>query len=176
MPIRRRRADRRGPRVVAESGVAGIGLRLSSWACGRRRRLRHLLIGSDLGLLEPLAVHGPNSPVPNRRYRHRFVGTEKRERQKANRAKRQAEEAKAARTSAVKRNAVRWVIVAIAAVAAVVLIAWIGGAFDSSESDVPTTTTPIETLAPATTVAESTPATSSAPAATTPPAATTTAP
>ena len=60
---------------------------------------------------------------------------QKRERQKANRAKRQAEEAKAARTSAVKRNALRWVIVAIAAVAAVVLIAWIGGAFDSDESD-----------------------------------------
>ena len=56
------------------------------------------------------------------------MGTQKRERQKANRAKRQAEEAKAARTSAVKRNALRWVIVAIAAIAAVVLIAWIGGA------------------------------------------------
>ena len=75
------------------------------------------------------------------------MGTEKRERQKANRAKRQAEEAKAARSSAVQRNAVRWVIVAIAAVAAVVLIAWIGGAFDSDENDVPTTTLPLETLA-----------------------------
>ena len=83
------------------------------------------------------AVPGPGSAVPNRRYRHGFVGTEKRERQKANRAKRQAEEAKAARNSAVKRNAVRWVIVAIAAVAAVVLIAWIGGAFDSSETTYP---------------------------------------
>ena len=85
--------------------------------------------------------------MPKRRYRHGFVGTQKRERQKANRAKRQAEQAKAARTSAVKRNAVRWVIVAIAAVAAVVLIAWIGGAFDSSETDVPTTTLPIRDAA-----------------------------
>jgi hypothetical protein len=83
---------------------------------------------------------------------------------------RQAEEAKAARTSAVKRNAVRWVIVAIAAIAAVVLIAWIGGAFDSDESDEPTTTVPIETQAPATTTPESAPATTtpeSSPATTT---------
>jgi len=114
---------------------------------------------------------GLGSARPNRRYRHGFVGTQKRERQKANRAKRQAEEAKAARTSAVKRNTVRWVIVAIGAVAAVVLIAWIGGAFDSKNTDVPTTTLPVET-----TVAISAPATTAAPAATAPPTATTAAP
>ena len=109
-------------------------------------------------------MHG--STATNRRYRHAFVGTAKRERQKQNRAMRQAEEAKAARNSAVKRNALRWVIVAIAAIAAVVLIAWIGGAFDSDDSDTPTTTVPLETLAPETT----------APTASTQPAATTTAP
>ena len=87
------------------------------------------------------------------------MGTEKRERQKANRAKRQAEEAKAARSSAVKRNAVRWVIVAIAAVAAVVLIAWIGGAFDSDDVEAPTTTLQLETITPATTDVAPTPAT-----------------
>ena len=108
-------------------------------------------------------MHG--STATKRRYRHGFVGTAKRERQKQNRAMRQAEEAKAARNSAVKRNALRWVIVAIAAIAAVVLIAWIGGAFDSDDSETPTTTVPLETLAPETT----------APTASTQPAATTTA-
>jgi cyclophilin family peptidyl-prolyl cis-trans isomerase len=61
------------------------------------------------------------------------VGTEKRERQKANRLQRQIEEAHAQRASAVKRNVLRWFIVAIAAVGGVVLIAWIGGAFDSDD-------------------------------------------
>jgi type VI protein secretion system component VasF len=106
-------------------------------------------------------VHG--STATNRRYRHAFVGTAKRERQKQNRAMRQAEEAKAARNSAVKRNALRWVIVAIAAIAAVVLIAWIGGAFDSDDSDEPTTTLPLETLPPATTVAASIPVSAAPP-------------
>jgi hypothetical protein len=136
-----------------------------------------LFIGPDLDLLEGPAVRRSDSPIANRRYRHRFVGTQKRERQKANRAKRQAEQAKAARTSAVKRNAVRWVIVAIAAVAAVVLIAWIGGAFDSDDdSDVPTPTLPIETLVPETTVAASIPVTTGAAIVTTLPVATTAAP
>lgn len=80
------------------------------------------------------------------RYRHGLVGTEKRERQKANRAKRQEEQAKAARASAVKRNVVRWVIVAVAALGAVVLIAWIGGAFDGDDDETPTTTIAAVTL------------------------------
>jgi len=71
------------------------------------------------------------------------VGTEKRQRQKANRAQRQAEEIKAARTDAVKRNAVRWIVVLLLAVAGVVLIAWIGGAFDGDDDDTPTSTVPI---------------------------------
>ncbi len=95
------------------------------------------------------------------------MGTEKRERQKANRAKRQAEEAKVARTSAVKRNVVRWIVIAIAAVAAVVVIAWIGGAFDDEEEPAPATTIPIATL-PA-----ELPATSTSPVATTDGSATT---
>jgi cyclophilin family peptidyl-prolyl cis-trans isomerase len=61
------------------------------------------------------------------------VGTEKRERQKANRLQRQIEEARVVRASAVKRNVVRWTIVAIAAIAGVVFIAWLGGAFDSDD-------------------------------------------
>jgi len=61
------------------------------------------------------------------------VGTEKRQRQKANRARRQAEESRAAKSDAVKRNAVRWVLVLLAAIAGVVLIAWIGGAFSSDD-------------------------------------------
>lgn len=61
------------------------------------------------------------------------MGTEKRERQKANRQQRQVEEARAVRVSAVKRNVVRWVIVGIAAIGGVVLVAWVGGAFDNDD-------------------------------------------
>jgi hypothetical protein len=71
------------------------------------------------------------------------VGTEKRERQKANRARRQAEQIRAAKTDAVKRNALRWVLVLVAAIAGVVLIAWIGGAFSGDDDDTPTSTVPI---------------------------------
>ncbi len=71
------------------------------------------------------------------------MGTEKRQRQKANRAQRQAEEIKAARTDAVKRNALRWLVVLLLAIAGVVLIAWIGGAFDGDDDDSPTSTVPI---------------------------------
>lgn len=67
------------------------------------------------------------------------MGTEKRERQKANRLQRQIEEARAERVGTVKRTALRWGIGAVAAVGAVVFIAWLGGAFDSdSEGDVAT--------------------------------------
>lgn len=79
------------------------------------------------------------------------MGTEKRERQKANRQQRQLEEQRAARVAAVKRNVVRWVIVAVLALAAVVLIAWIGGAFsgdEEPETTVPATTAPSEEAAP----------------------------
>jgi hypothetical protein len=70
------------------------------------------------------------------------VGTDKRARQKANRAQRQAEEQRAAKTNAVKRNVIRWVIVIVAAIVAVVLIAWVGGAFDGDD-DSPDATVPL---------------------------------
>lgn len=76
------------------------------------------------------------------------MGTEKRERQKANRLQRQIEQQKAARTSAIKRNALRWVIIAALALAGVVVVAWIGGAFsgdDEPDATVPATTTPVTT-------------------------------
>ena len=76
------------------------------------------------------------------------MGTEKRERQKANRLQRQIEEQKAARANAVKRNVLRWIIIAVLALGAIVLLAWIGGAFsgdDEPETTVPSTTAPITT-------------------------------
>jgi peptidylprolyl isomerase len=88
------------------------------------------------------------------------VGTEKRERQKANRQQRLLEEQRAARVAAVRRNVVRWVIIAVLAIGAVVLLAWIGGAFsddEEPETTVPPTTTATEdpeTTVPPTTAAE----------------------
>ena len=61
------------------------------------------------------------------------MGTQKRERQKANRIQRQIAEERAVRTSAIKRNIARWVIIAVLALAGVVVIAWIGGAFSSDD-------------------------------------------
>jgi len=83
------------------------------------------------------------------------VGTEKRERQKANRAQRQYDEARGARNSAIKRNTVRWVVGGIAAVGVVVFVAWVGGAFDSDdEGDIATAddTVPTETVPSASSV------------------------
>jgi peptidylprolyl isomerase len=74
------------------------------------------------------------------------VGTEKRERQKANRQLRLHEEAKIVRTGAIKRNIVRWTAGIAAAVGAVVLIAWVGGAFDSNDTG--TAEPPVLTLPP----------------------------
>lgn len=85
------------------------------------------------------------------------MGTQKRERQKANRLQRQVEAQRAARTSAIKRNVVRWVIIAVLALGAVILIAWIGGAFDGEdepEATVPPMTLPVEST---TTIAFETP-------------------
>ena len=68
------------------------------------------------------------------------MGTQKRERQKANRQQRLIEEARAERVGTVKRTVLRWGIGGVAALGAIVLIAWIGGAFDSDEdttSDLP---------------------------------------
>jgi cyclophilin family peptidyl-prolyl cis-trans isomerase len=68
------------------------------------------------------------------------VGTQKRERQKANRLQRQIEQARTERVGAVKRNVLRWGLGLIAAIGGVVLIAWLGGAFDGNEA-APVTTT-----------------------------------
>ncbi|MEO6653585.1 MAG: FKBP-type peptidyl-prolyl cis-trans isomerase [Ilumatobacteraceae bacterium] len=67
------------------------------------------------------------------------MGTAKRDRQKANRHQRLLEEAKAERTNRTKRNLLRGTAAVVAAIGAVVLIAWVGGAFDSSEVAAPIT-------------------------------------
>jgi type VI protein secretion system component VasF len=95
--------------------------------------------------------------APDHRYRRDLVGTAKRERQKANRAMKQAAEAKAAKTSAVKRNVIRWVIVGVAAFGAVLLIAWVGGAFNGD--DTPDVVTPLPVATAPATVPASAPAT-----------------
>lgn len=64
------------------------------------------------------------------------MGTEKRERQKANRIQRQLEEQRAERVGTIKRNVVRVVVVAALAIVGVIAIAWFGGAFDSEEEPV----------------------------------------
>lgn len=82
------------------------------------------------------------------------MGTAKRERQKANRQQRLIQEARAERVGTVKRTVLRWGIGGVAALGAIVLIAWIGGAFDSDDnaSDLPDelpagiTNPPVETL------------------------------
>ena len=99
------------------------------------------------------------------------MGTQKRERQKANRQQRLIEEAKAERSAAVKRNVLRWSLAAVLAVAAVVLIAWIGGAFsgdDEAETTIPDITLPVETTPVDTSPAETTPEVTTAPGDTTP--------
>jgi peptidylprolyl isomerase len=101
------------------------------------------------------------------------VGTEKRARQKANRQQRLIEQAKLERTSTIKRNFLRWTLVGVLAVGAVVFIAWIGGAFSGDDEDdasslfdsdsttpantLPLDTTPIDTTPIDTTPVETTP-------------------
>ena len=94
------------------------------------------------------------------------MGTQKRERQKANRQQRLIEEAKIERNSTIKRNVIRWSLAAVLAVGAVVLIAWIGGAFSSDESA--DTTLPAQDTTPVdTTPVETTPAVTTPPGGTT---------
>jgi peptidylprolyl isomerase len=88
------------------------------------------------------------------------VGTEKRERQKSNRQQRLHQEAKVERTGAIKRSIVRWTAGIVAAIGAVVLIAWAGGAFDSDDTgtaDPPTLTLPVDTTPLDTTPVDTTP-------------------
>lgn len=89
------------------------------------------------------------------------MGSPKRERQKANRQQRLIEEARADRTDRVRRNVLRWGIAIVAAILAVVAIAWIGGAF-SGDDDTPVTLPPVTTDPTATT--EPAPSTTVAPA------------
>ncbi|MFZ8997722.1 MAG: FKBP-type peptidyl-prolyl cis-trans isomerase [Ilumatobacteraceae bacterium] len=76
------------------------------------------------------------------------MGTDKRARQKANRLQRQHEQQRAARVGTIKRNVVRWSIVAVAALAGVVFIAWLGGAFDGDDTESDTGTAPTIPEAP----------------------------
>ncbi|MCB0968190.1 MAG: FKBP-type peptidyl-prolyl cis-trans isomerase [Ilumatobacter sp.] len=100
------------------------------------------------------------------------MGTQKRERQKANRQQRLVEEAKAERSATIKRNVLRWSLAAVLAVAAVVLIAWIGGAFSGGDDETVTTlpdiTLPVDTTPIDTTPVETTPLVTTAPGDTTP--------
>lgn len=72
------------------------------------------------------------------------MGTEKRERQKANRLQRQIEEERAERVSTMRRTATRFGLIALIAVVGVVIIAWLGGAFggDDDEGDLAVTDEP----------------------------------
>lgn len=78
------------------------------------------------------------------------MGTEKRERQKANRALRQQQELQ----RAARRKRLRLVAIGVAAVGGVFLIAWIASTFVGD--DEPTTPAPVVTIAPDATVAEPT--------------------
>jgi len=91
------------------------------------------------------------------------VGTQKRERQKANRQQRQVEEAKAYRSSAIKRNVIRWSLAAVLAIVAVVVIAWIGGAFSGDDDNVASTLPPVDTSPVDTTPVTSPPGGTTAP-------------
>lgn len=85
-----------------------------------------------------------------RGYPRSLVGTEKRERQKANRQQRLIEEARAERAGVVKRNALRWTMGIVAAVGAVVLIAWVGGAFGGDDEEATEITLPPVVTTPTT--------------------------
>ena len=95
------------------------------------------------------------------------MGTPKRERQKANRQQRLVEEARAERKGTVRRNVVRWSIAAVRANGAVVLIAWIGGAFSGDDDDETADTLPLQTVPADTTPADTTPVETTPPGGTT---------
>jgi peptidyl-prolyl cis-trans isomerase B (cyclophilin B) len=68
------------------------------------------------------------------------VGTDKRERQKANRELRRVSEERRQKAQATKKRVLRVAVIVVAALAGVVGIAWVGGAFDSETASAPTTT------------------------------------
>jgi peptidyl-prolyl cis-trans isomerase B (cyclophilin B) len=65
------------------------------------------------------------------------VGTEKRERQKSNRALKLEQEQHEARARAVRKKIVRIALIVLLALAGVVFIAWMGGAFDDDTALAP---------------------------------------
>lgn len=52
--------------------------------------------------------------------------------------------------ASVRRNIVRWTVIAVGALAAVILIAWIGGAFSGDDETTPVTLPPVDTAPPPT--------------------------
>lgn len=75
------------------------------------------------------------------------MGTEKRERQKANRALKHQQEVKAA----ARRSLVRKVVIGVAAVAAVVVLVWIASTIvGGSDDDNPTTPVTLPEVVPGT--------------------------
>jgi cyclophilin family peptidyl-prolyl cis-trans isomerase len=72
------------------------------------------------------------------------VGTDKRERQKSNRALKQQAAIRRARTDKMKRNGLRISLGIAVALAVVVGIAWLGGAFDSDDDTLTATDTSFE--------------------------------
>jgi hypothetical protein len=77
------------------------------------------------------------------------VGTEKRERQKANRALKHQQQLQ----QASRRKRLRLIAIGVGAVAAVFLIAWIASTF-VADDDEPVTPIPVETITPTDTVDE----------------------
>ncbi|HSL73760.1 MAG TPA: hypothetical protein VK853_04810 [Ilumatobacteraceae bacterium] len=77
------------------------------------------------------------------------MGTEKRERQKANRALKHQQQLQ----QASRRKRLRLIAIGVGAVAAVFLIAWIASTF-VADDDEPVTPIPVETIAPTDTVDE----------------------
>lgn len=73
------------------------------------------------------------------------MGTEKRERQKANRALKQQAVIRQARTDKMKRNGLRITLGIAVALIAVVGIAWLGGAFDGDDDETLTGADPSST-------------------------------
>jgi cyclophilin family peptidyl-prolyl cis-trans isomerase len=74
------------------------------------------------------------------------VGTDKRERQKSNRALKQQAAIRRARTDKMKRNGLRISLGIAVALAVVVGIAWLGGAFDSDDDTLTATDTSTDTV------------------------------
>lgn len=72
------------------------------------------------------------------------MGTEKRERQKANKALKYQE----AEQKQSRRKRLRLIGIGVGAVAGVFLVAWIASIFVAGDDDEPTTPVPVETIAP----------------------------